>query len=116
MTLVADVNISINGKSYSISCDDGQEQRVLDLANFIDSRLKEIAQASGANNDAHLLVLTSLVMADEMFDMRDNASNDGKSAPAGLQITKEQEGEIVEALDQMATRIGSLSGSLQKLA
>ena len=113
---MADVSISINGKSYNISCDDGQEQRVSDLANFIDSRVKDIAQASGATSDAHLLVLTSLVMADEMFDMRENASSGAPAMSAGLQITKEQEGEIVEALDQMATRIGSLSGSLQKLA
>lgn len=116
---MAEAVISINGRQYNIACDPGQEQRVQDLAAFVDSRLKQIAQAGGGSSDAHLLVLTSLIMADELFETRDKASTTGgvPRAPIdGIQITKEQEGQIVDALDKMATRINALSGSLQKMA
>lgn len=113
---MAEVNISINGRSFGIACDDGQEQRVMDLANFVDGRLKDIAQAGAGTNDSHLLVLTSIVMADELFDMRDNVSNDGSKESLGnLQITQADEGVIVDALDQMTDRIQAIAGNLQKI-
>jgi cell division protein ZapA len=112
---MAEVNISINGKQYGIACDDGQEQRVLDLANFVDGRLKEIAAAGAGANDSHLLVLTSIVMADELFDARDNASN-GSSAPlGGIQITEADETQITAAIDQMVNRIDTIAGNLAKI-
>lgn len=112
---MAEVNISINGRTFGIACDDGQEQRVTDLANFVDGRLKDIAKAGAGSNESHLLVLTSIIMADELFDMRDStASNDGKGV-GNLQITQADEGVIVDAIDQMAGRIEAIAGNLQKI-
>ena len=112
---MAEIKININGRQFGIACDDGQEQRVQELASHVNSRLREIAASGGATNESHLLVLTSLVMADEMFDMKAAAAN-GNSAPlGGLQITQEDESSIVNAIDQMANRIDTIAGNLQKL-
>lgn len=112
---MGEVRININGRKFGIACDDGQEQRVTDLANFVDSRLQEISKSGAGSNESHLLVLTSIVMADEMFDMRDNASNTNTAPLGSLQITEADEGAIISALDQMADRIDSIAGNLQKL-
>ncbi|HPF78010.1 MAG TPA: cell division protein ZapA [Alphaproteobacteria bacterium] len=112
---MAEVNISINGRTFGIACDDGQEQRVMDLANFVDSRLREIAAAGAGTNESHLLVLTSIVMADELFDMRDAAANGNRASLNGLQITKDDEGQIINAIDQMASRIEAIAGGLAKV-
>lgn len=112
---MAEVNISINGRKFGIACDDGQEQRVIDLANFVDSRLQEISKAGAGSNESHLLVLTSIVMADELFDMRDAAANGNQAQLGGLQITRDDEGTIVNAIDQMASRIDAIAGNLQKI-
>ena len=66
---MAEVTLSINGRDYGISCDDGQEQRVQDLGMYVDSRLRDIAKAGAASNESHLLVLTSIMLADEIFDL-----------------------------------------------
>jgi cell division protein ZapA len=110
---MSEVSVSINGHPYNISCEPGQEQRVVDLANFVDARVREIA-ASGAT-DKHALVLASIVMADEMFDMRDAAANGNQASLQGLQITNEDEGQIVNAIDQMAARIEKIAGGLGKI-
>lgn len=112
---MAEVSISINGRKFGIACDDGQEQRVIALANFVDGRLKDISKAGAGTNESHLLVLTSLVMADELFDMRDDIANGHKEPLGGLHITEADEGAIISALDQMAARIDSIAGNLQKL-
>jgi len=112
---MAEVNITINGKQYGIACDDGQEQRVVDLANFVNGRLKEIAAAGAGTNDSHLLVLTSIVMADELFDMRERDAR-GQQAPlGGLEITHEDEEIIISAIDRMAQRIDAIAANLQRI-
>lgn len=112
---MAEVNISINGRKFGIACDDGQEQRVAELAKFVDERVKELAGAGAGTNESHLLVLTSIVMADELFSQRDTAANTNKVSAEGLQITKDDEGMIVSAIDQMASRIETIAGNLAKV-
>jgi cell division protein ZapA len=112
---MAEVNININGRQFGIACDDGQEQRVMDLANFVDGRLRDIAAAGAGTNESHLLVLTSIVMADELFDARDAAANGNPAPLGGLQITEADEGQIISAIDQMANRIDAIAGSLAKV-
>ena len=65
---MADVTISINGRNYDISCDKGQESHVADLASYVDQRLRQVASSGAAYNDAHLLVITSLLLADELYE------------------------------------------------
>lgn len=112
---MADVNVSINGRQFNIACDDGQEQRVVDLANFVDTRVRDIKAAGAGSNEQHLLVLASIVMADEMFELRDSASNNNRAPLTGLQITEEDESQIVRAIDQMSGRIEKIAGGLGKI-
>lgn len=103
---MAEVNLSINGKSYPILCDDGQEARIQQLAGYIDQRLQDILQSGAATNDNHLLVLTSLILADEIFDLRDGA---------GPSLNGVDEDSVAEALRSMASRISLVSERLKSL-
>jgi len=114
---MADIQISINGRVYNITCDDGQEQRVYDLAAYVDGRLSTIKQASGAQNDAHLLVLTSLIMADELQEaLQSDPLSSKASIEEGVYISSEEEEVLAQSLDKMASRIQDLSKSLKKIA
>lgn len=69
---MTEVNLLIHGRSYGVGCDDGQEKRVKELGQYIDKKVREIAGAGGsAATEAHLLMLASLVMADELFETRE---------------------------------------------
>ncbi len=37
------VGVTVNGRSYQVSCDDGQEERVMTLAEYLDERVAEFA-------------------------------------------------------------------------
>ena len=113
---MSEVNVTINGRVYGIACDEGQQQRVLDLAKYVDARLREIAQAGAASNEAHLLVLTSIIMADEVFDLKEGRdSNRRSSEPLGVRMSEEDETAIVGAIDRLAGRIDSIAGNIHKL-
>ena len=107
-------------KKSSIAGDDGQESRVADLGRYVDERLREIARAGAATNESHLLVLTALVLADEVYDIRDDLqgalhSLQSQTANENNQIVnEEEERQIVQALNHLAPRLDSIAGRIQK--
>ncbi len=115
---MAEVNLSINGRAYGIACDDGQESRVSDLGRYVDERLREISRAGAASSESHLLVLTALILADEIYDLRENAQAVGGAAPqqANGEISDEEEIMIVKAIDHLVNRIDSIAGRLSAAA
>ncbi len=112
---MAEVNITIANKQYSIACDEGQEQRVVDLAAYVDSRVKEIVAMGAGSNDSHLLVLNSIMMADELMDAQSGNANNNQAELNSLSITQEDEAAITNAIDQMAERINAIAGNLKAL-
>lgn len=111
---MAEVSVAIHGKTYGIACDDGQERRVQELARYVDVRLREIAVAGAASNESHLLVLTALVMADEIFDMKQSRGAD-VSVPGEERLSEEDERLIVDAINHLAARIDSVADRLTKI-
>ncbi len=109
---MAEVTLTINGRSFGISCDDGQEQRVIDLGHYVDARLKDISRAGAATNESHLMVLTSLLLADEIFDLRDNVANLGGDANQA-QTLKQDELVMAQAIDSLADRIDTIADRIQ---
>ena len=110
---MAEVNLTINGRSYGIACDDGQEKRLRDLGYYVDQRIREIAKAGAASNETHLMVLASLMLADEVFDLRDNLG----AIDEQVQITQSlvrDDSAIAEAINELAGRVGEIADRIQK--
>ncbi|MCM2344893.1 MAG: cell division protein ZapA [Alphaproteobacteria bacterium] len=120
---MADVNLNIHGKNYSVACDAGQERRVAELGKYVDARLREIAAAGAASNEPHLLVLTSLVLADEIYELRDMVAELRNRTPkvvheqveTAQRVSEEEELEILAAIEQLASRIDTVAERLQKI-
>ncbi|MGH1398786.1 MAG: cell division protein ZapA [Alphaproteobacteria bacterium] len=106
---MGEVNINISGRNYGISCQDGQEQRVHDLGQYVDARVKEISKAGAAANETHLLVLTTLMLADEIFEQRENPSAVAPQA----EPSNTNEAEVAEAINTLATRIDQIAKRIQ---
>jgi cell division protein ZapA len=111
---VAEVKIFINGRSYDISCDSGQEGRVVDLSTYIDQKLQQISRSGAAYNDAHLMVLTTLVIADELFDARDGQGAQKPIRAASAPASKEDDQNLVQILEQLTKRIDGIAIRVQK--
>jgi cell division protein ZapA len=63
-----ELTVTINGREYQVACDDGQEEHLSKLGRFVDSKMVELVGAVGQIGDARLLVMTSLLIADELAD------------------------------------------------
>jgi len=62
------VTVTINGRPYDIACDDGQEEHVRGLAGYLDERVAGLVGGMGQVGDARLLVMASLLIADELVE------------------------------------------------
>jgi len=65
------VAVQVNGRSYAITCDDGQETRIRRLAQYVDAKVAEFVGSVGQVGEARLLLLAALVIADELSDAND---------------------------------------------
>jgi len=65
------VGVPVNGRSYTITCDDGQEPRIRRLAQYVDAKVGEFVASVGQVGEARLLLLAALVIADELSDAND---------------------------------------------
>ncbi len=65
---MAEISLSIHGRSYEIACDDGQEAHLEELARYLDAKVGQLAQSVGPAGEARLLVMAALLIADELHN------------------------------------------------
>ena len=66
---MANVNIKFNNKEYLLSCDDGQEENLIELANHLNSKYTKLNQNLGNIGENKLLLITAIKMVDDYFDL-----------------------------------------------
>lgn len=72
---MAQVEIRVNGRDYRVTCDDGQEDRLMQLAAFYNDAVSELAADLGQIGDARLMLLAALSVCDELFELRERYSD-----------------------------------------
>lgn len=109
------IAVTINGRKYDIACDDGQEAHLTRLAQYVDKRVDELIAAVGQVGDARLLVMVSLLIADELSEVyteldhirNDRRPSSGSSAPVPAPAMAAAE------LEFLAERIEKIAESLE---
>ena len=64
---MANVNIKFNNKDYLLSCDDGQEENLKELAIYLDSKYNELKKNLGNIGESKLLLIAAIQMVDDYF-------------------------------------------------
>lgn len=107
---MAQVAVTINGRSYEIACDDGQEAHLTRLGKYIDKRVGDLIKAVGQIGDARLLVMVSLLIADELSEVYTEldtikGDDDGSAGKGAMELPD---------IERLAERIESIAESLER--
>ena len=78
---MAQVTIKINGYAYTVGCEDGQEAHLQAMSGEIEKRIDQIKALGSQSGEARLLVLSGLLMADEIHDLRQALKNRSDARP-----------------------------------
>ena len=67
---MANVNITFNGKEFLLSCDDGQEEHLIELAEQLNNKFVNLKSQLGNIGENKLLLITSIQVMDEYFETK----------------------------------------------
>ena len=67
---MANVNITFNGKEFLLSCDDGQEEHLIELAEKLNNKFVNLKSQLGNIGENKLLLITSIKVMDEYFETK----------------------------------------------
>lgn len=106
---MAQVTVLVNGRNYTLACEDGEEEHLTALANFIDSRVAELGKSIGQVGDARLMLMASLVVADDLAVANERVEEleheieqlkQGNSAPSAAPFNEDAFAEVLESAAQ----------------
>jgi cell division protein ZapA len=104
------VEITVNGRRQAVQCGEGEEARVKRLAQYIDRKVTDLATGPIQLGDSRLLVLASLMVADELSDAFDEIK---RLQSALEERAGDAERQAALALEQVADQIDALAAQLE---
>lgn len=110
---MAHVTVTINGRQYQVACDDGQEAHLSRLGTYVDNRVRELVAAVGQAGDARLLVMVSLLLADELSDAYSELDSIRKKSEGVARIIESEE-KVSRALENVAERIEGIAAEIEQ--
>ncbi|MEJ6593973.1 cell division protein ZapA [Parasphingorhabdus sp.] len=107
---MAQMKLEIGGRSFMVTCQDGEEDHLTKLAAMVDGKARESGDPAGLN-ESRMLLFTSLLLADELHSARSAITEPAvASAPAKPDPMDEQ---AIAALEKLADRAEQLANSLE---
>ena len=111
---MANVNIKFNYKDYLLSCDDGQEENLKELANHLDSKYIELKKKLGNIGENKILLIAAIKITDDYFDLFKKVKNT-KADFEKLSIKfKELKSLAINYKDDKEIEIGKLKDELNE--
>ena len=71
---MANVNIKFNGKEFLLSCDDGQEEHLEELALYLNEKFNDLKNSLGNIGENKLLLITTIQLIDDYFDLKERVN------------------------------------------
>jgi len=114
------VTVSINERSYSVACGDGEEGHVRELAGYISKQVTNLAQEVGQVGDARLLLMAGLIITDELSEalqkikmLEGEIATLSSARSLASDRNRDAENALADVLEGAARRIEELSRRLE---
>ena len=111
------VAVTINGRSYEVACDDGQEDHLVRLASYIDKKVAELITSVGQIGDTRLLVMSSLLLADELSEAYSELTSlrgDDDEVPDSPAPDSPANETLVAGIETLAQRVEDIAARLER--
>ena len=117
---MSQVTITVGGRHYRLSCDEGEEPHLAELGEKLDTMMTELREAFGEIGDQRLTVMAAILALDRL----DEAEKKVGAVEADMSSARENRNETVgrakhieehfaDAMETAATRIEGLVSAIQ---
>ena len=116
---MAQVVLEVNGHSYTMQCNDGEEDHLRDLGEMLDSEVAKIKSAVGQVGDIRLLLMAGLVISDNLSDavkrveeLQDQINGLRQARSVATKQDAASEDEIAGKIEAAAGRVEAIAREL----
>ncbi|WP_306029097.1 cell division protein ZapA [Stappia sp. MMSF_3263] len=116
---MAQIIVTINGRSFRMACDDGEEERLTALARRFDSAIDSLRGSFGEIGDLRLTVMAGIMVTDELAErerrlaaLQDEVESLREARRAALERNARGDAAIAEKIVTAAERVEALADSL----
>ena len=111
---MANVSIKFNGKDYLLSCDDGQEENLKELASHLNKKFEELKSNLGNIGENKLLLISSIKVIDEYYDLMKKIDLKKKEFNNLSEKFKELKSLVIDYKEDKDNEINKLKEDLSK--
>ena len=111
---MANINVKFNNKDYLLSCDDGQEEDLINLTKFLDKKYTDLKDKLGNIGENKLLLITSIQVIDEYFDLKKRVTSQKDSFENLSKKFKEMKSLVLDYKEGKEGEISKLNDELEK--
>lgn len=109
------VVVTLNGRTYRLECNEGEEGHLTELAQYIGAHVDDMRQKFGQVGDDRLILMASLIVTDELWSLRADVEN-LRAQLAEARRDKLESDENARALEsQLFAKIGEAAVRLEGL-
>ena len=101
-----EVSVQIANRNFELACGDGEEERVQELAAYVDDKITDLRRQLPGTPEVKLLVFAALILADESREARGIA----KAAESAKASATDSAETLATALEDLITsRVDKMS-------
>ena len=112
---MANVNIKFNGKDFLLSCDNGQEEHLEELAVHLNEKFDNLKSSLGNIGENKLLLITSITIMDEYFETKKKIEQNKEELNKLTAKFKELKSLVYEYKEVKEKEVNVLNEQLEKL-
>lgn len=96
------VAINLYNREYVVNCGVGEEDRLKEIVQFIETKMRSVSDKVGNTTEPRLLMLTCLSLADELLETRRKIS----------ETSTEDEDLLVAAVQHLRDRVSQIAAQV----
>lgn len=117
---MAEVIVNVNGRAFPISCNEGEEQHITELAEYLNIRVQQFRDTGTVHGDSKLFLLAGLTAADELFEavgrleaLEKEVQNLKSLYDVSNRDKQASEAQIARVLDKVTERVQKLTAEVE---
>ncbi len=112
---MANVNIKFNGKEFLLSCDDGQEEHLQELAIHLNEKFDNLKSSLGNLGENKLLLISSITIMDEYFETKKKIEQNKEEIKKLTDKFKELKSLVYDYKEEKENEVNILNNELSNL-
>jgi len=105
----------VNGRTYTIACDEGEQEHLKELAGHVDAKVRELTGTVGQVGDQKLMLMAAVLITDELLEARARLEGHAKKVAELSDAHAELSGRAGQSEEQVALTLEDAAKRIESI-